>query len=111
RRYDGVYHRHLLNVRHVGDGKWVGCAIDAHELLTAELRDATQGKILEMVIAGVALPHLLAELCKAAERQIPGATCSILLVEAVSGRFTAGYAPNLPEELMAAVPNIKVGKG
>lgn len=26
RRYDGTFHRHLLNVRHVGDGKLVGCA-------------------------------------------------------------------------------------
>jgi PAS domain-containing protein len=33
RRYDGTFHRHLLNVRHVGDGKLVGCAINAHELL------------------------------------------------------------------------------
>jgi diguanylate cyclase (GGDEF)-like protein/PAS domain S-box-containing protein len=111
RRYDGVYHRHLLNVRHVGDGKWVGCAIDAHEWLTAKLRDAIQGNILEMVIGGVALPHLLAELCKAAERQIPGATCSILLVDAVGSRFIAGFAPNLPDELMAAVPNLKIGTG
>jgi diguanylate cyclase (GGDEF)-like protein/PAS domain S-box-containing protein len=111
RRYDGVYHRHLLNVRHVGDGKWVGCAIDAHEWLTTELRDATQGNILEMVIGGVELPHLLTELCKAAERQIPGSTCSILLVDSVSGSFTAGYAPNLPDGMMAAVPNIRIGPG
>src|SRR5690606_3492180 len=97
--------------RHVGDGKWVGCAIDAHKWLTTELRDATQGNILEMVIAGTELTHLLAELCRAAERQIPGATCSILLVDAEKGIFTAGIGPHLPDEMMGAVPNIKIGTG
>lgn len=111
RRYDGTFHRHLLNVRHVGDGKLVGCAINAHEWLTAELRDATQGNILDMVIASVELSRLLTELCKAAERQIPGATCSILLVDAVKGSFTAGYAPNLPDDMLSAVPTIKIGTG
>src|SRR5690554_3975970 len=111
RRHDGVYHRHLLNVRHVSEGKWVGCAIDAHNWLITELRDATQGHLLEMVTAGLELPRLLAELCKAAERQIPGATCSILLVDAGKGCFTSGYAPNLPAEMMAAVHSIKIGVG
>ncbi|MAN76255.1 MAG: hypothetical protein CML24_03410 [Rhizobiales bacterium] len=111
RRHDGVFHRHLLNVRYVGDGKWVGCAIDAHDWLTTELRDATQGHILEMVTAGLELSHLLAELCRAAQRQIPGATCSILLVDAAKGCFTAGHAPNLPVEMMSAVPAIKIGTG
>lgn len=111
RRHDGVYHRHLLNVRHVGDGKWVGCAIDAHEWLTTELRDATQGTILEMVVAGVELNELLAELCRAAERQIPGATCSILLVDGERECFGSGVAPHLPAEMMDAVPNVAIGTG
>lgn len=111
RRHDGAYHRHLLSVRHVGEGKWVGCAIDAHEWLTAELRDATQGGILDMVISGAELDQVLAELCRAAERQIPGATCSVLLVDAVKGTFTAGIAPNMPTGMMDAVPLIKIGTG
>ncbi|AVF02380.1 MULTISPECIES: EAL domain-containing protein [Devosia] len=111
RHHDGTYHRHLLNVRHVGEGKWVGCAIDAHEWLTTELRDATQGNILEMVISGVELPQLLSELCRAAERQIPGATCSILLVDQQKGVFLEGIAPNMPQTMMSAVPSIKIGTG
>jgi len=111
RRHDGIYHRHILNVRPLEGGKWVGCAIDAHKWLSTELRDATQGNILDMVIAGAELTHLLAELCMAAERQIPGATCSILLVDAEKGTFVAGIGPHLPGELMGAVPNIKIGTG
>lgn len=111
RRRDGAYRRHLLNVRHVGAGKWVGCAIDAHDWLTTELRDATQGSILEMVIAGTELNVLLGELCKAAERQIPGSTCSILLVDTQNGCFASGIAPHLPKQMVEAVPQIKIGTG
>ncbi|CAD7053758.1 bifunctional diguanylate cyclase/phosphodiesterase [Pseudorhizobium halotolerans] len=110
-RYDGAYHRHLLNLRHVGSGKWVGCAIDAHEWLATELRDATQGTILEMAISGVELNELLAELCRAAERQIPGSTCSILLVDGERECFRSGVAPHLPTQMMDAVPNVRIGTG
>src|SRR5690554_3122812 len=65
RRHDGEYRRHLLNVRYVGGNRWVGCAIDAHEWLATELRDANQGNILEMVVAGTNLNDVLAELCRA----------------------------------------------
>lgn len=111
RRYDGAYHRHLLSVRHVGEGKWVGCAIDAHDWLTTELRDTTQGVILDMVIAGAELEEVLSELCRAAERQIPGATCSVLLVDAARGYFTFGIAPHMPAGMMEAVPQVKIGTG
>lgn len=111
RRHDGVHHKHLLSIRHVGGGKWVGCAINAHAWLTAELRDATQGRILEHVAAGTELSQLLAELCDAAERQIAGATCSVVLVDSSRGCFTSGIAPKMPSEIMACVPNTKIGKG
>jgi diguanylate cyclase (GGDEF)-like protein/PAS domain S-box-containing protein len=111
RRHDGAYHRHLLSVRHVGEDKWIGCAIDAHEWLTAEMRDATQGGILDMIIAGAELEKVLAELCRAAEKQIPGATCSILLVDAEKGCFTSGIAPRMAVGMMEAVPRIKIGSG
>lgn len=111
RRYDGIFHRHLLNVRRVGDGKWVGCAIDAHEWLTTELRDATQGNILELVIAGSPLEEVLSELCRAAEKQIPGATCSVLVVDSAKGYFTTGVGPKLPPSLMMTVSGVKIGTG
>ena len=111
RRHDGVYHRHLFNVRHVAEGKWIGCAIDAHEWLTTTLRDATQGNILDMVIAGVDIDTVLSELCKAAERQIPGATCSVLLVDSENERFISGVAPGLPHALMALIPKTRIGPG
>ncbi len=111
RRHDGVYHRHMISARDAGGGTWLGCAIDAHDWLATELRDATQGTILKLVIAGVALPHLLDELCRAAERQIPGAACSILLVDATEGTFAGGSAPNLPAEIISALTGVRIGQG
>ncbi len=109
RRQDGVYHRHLLNVRHVGEGKWVGCAIDAHEWLNAELRDNTQTRVLEMVSAGAELNEVLRQLCLAAEEQIPGATCTILPLDLKNERFLSGVGPRLPQHLLDAVDRIKIG--
>lgn len=111
RRRDGVYRRHLLNVRQARAGKWIGCAIDAHDWLIAESRDAMHGNILEMVIGGSDLRELLSELCKTAERQIPGATCSILLVDSDEQCFKGGIAPSLPAELLTFVPGVKIDNG
>lgn len=110
RRHDGVYHRHLLNFRHI-EGKWVGCAIDAHEWLTVELRDATQGHVLELLAAGADLDDVLAELCDAGEKLINGASCSILLVDSATGTFVRGVAPRMAAHLMAGVPHLKIGTG
>ena len=111
RRHDGQYRRHLLNVRHVGDKKWVGCAIDAHDWLATELRDATQGNILEMVVAGSDLDDVLAEICRAGEKQLPGATCSILIVDSSRGCFVSGVAPGLPSAVMSKIPAVRIGTG
>jgi diguanylate cyclase (GGDEF)-like protein/PAS domain S-box-containing protein len=111
RRHDGAYHRHLLSVRHIGDNGWVGCAIDAEEWLSAELRDATHGDILELVSGGADLEAVLAELCRAGERQIPGSTCSILLVDAARGRFVSGVAPGIAAGLLEAVGEVPIGTG
>ncbi len=111
RRHDGVNHRHLLNVRHVGEGKWVGCAIDAHGWLSAELRDNTQASVLELVSAGAELNEVLRHLCLAAEQQIPGATCTILPVDLKSECFLPGIGPGMPQEVLAALHQLKVGPG
>lgn len=109
RRHDDVYHRHLLNVRHVGQGKWVGCAIDAHEWLSAELRDNTQASVLGLVSAGAELNDVLRHLCLAAEQQIPGATCTILLVDLKNDCFLSGIGPRMPQDLLNAVHRVKIG--
>ena len=111
RRHDGEYQRHLLNVRAAGDGKLIGCAINAHEWLTTELRDATQGDILDLITSGVELPEVLAQLCKAAERQIPNAICSILLINPHHETVELGIAPNMPGSLVDVVVGVKIGTG
>ncbi len=64
-----------------------------------------------MVSAGAELDNVLSELCLAAENQLPGATCSIHLVDAEENAFTAGVAPNLPLFLLDRISGTKVGTG
>jgi diguanylate cyclase (GGDEF)-like protein/PAS domain S-box-containing protein len=110
RRSDGAYHRHLLSIRQVQDGKWIGCAIDAQEWLTTELRDTTQGNILEMVISGAELDLILAELCKAAQRQILGATCTVELADHSGRGYLRGVSPDLPQEVVEAFRGVGFGQ-
>ena len=111
RCHDGTYHRHILSARQVEDGTWVGCALDIEDWLAAERRDAMQEAILKGVISGIELAQLLDELCRAAERQIPGATCSILLVDATAGTFTGFSAPHLPKTIGESLLGVRIGHG
>ncbi|WP_127144599.1 EAL domain-containing protein [Pelagibacterium montanilacus] len=108
RRHDGVYHRHLLSARHVGDDRWIGCAIDAHEWLISEARDAAHNRILDLVLFGAALEDVLVELCRSAEKQLPGATCSILLVDQDGEHFSTGVAPKFPKDTYNGIASIRI---
>ncbi|SFZ85405.1 PAS domain S-box-containing protein/diguanylate cyclase (GGDEF) domain-containing protein [Devosia enhydra] len=108
RRYDGVYHRHVLNARHIGGEKWIGCAIDAHDWLTTETRDAAQSRVLDLVSSGAELREVLAELCRAAEKQLPGAAASILLVDKDVEHFEAGIAPKFPPDMYKDIKALRV---
>ena len=111
RRHDGEYHRHILSARRVEDGTWVGCAIDVEDWFAAERRDAMQGAILTALMSDKDLSHILDELCIAAERQIAGATCSILLVDAQAGRFVNYSAPHLPASIGETLRGVRIGHG
>ncbi|RUT31430.1 EAL domain-containing protein [Arsenicitalea aurantiaca] len=108
RRHDGVYHRHLLSARYVGGDRWIGCAIDAHEWLISEARDAAHNRILDLVLFGAELEEVLVELCRAAEKQLSGATCSILLVHQDGENFSTGIAPKFPKDTYRDIASVRI---
>lgn len=108
RRHDGVYHRHVLSARHIGGDKWIGCAIDAHDWLIAEARDAAQSRVLDLVSSGADLPQVLFELCRAAEKQLPGASASILLVDKTGDYFESGIAPKFPPDMYKDLASLRI---
>src|SRR5262249_46363789 len=99
-RHDGC--RLLVADRLTQGGQAMTAASDS----AAEERDAQgshaspEGRILEMVAQGIALPHVLDGLCRLVEERTPGALASILLLD--GDRLRHGGAPSLPKAYIAA---------
>ena len=73
----------------------------------AELRDL-EARVLEMVSAGVALPAVLTEITLTADRLLPQACSSVLLLDE-QGRLRHGAGPHLPETYNHAVDGLEIG--
>jgi signal transduction histidine kinase/DNA-binding response OmpR family regulator len=65
-------------------------------------------RILELLLERAPLPHVLGELCRIVEGHIPGARCSIVLVDA-DGILRHGAAPSLPDAFNRAVEGTAIG--
>ncbi|MFN6539551.1 MAG: ATP-binding protein [Nostoc sp. EkiNYC01] len=70
----------------------------------------TQSQILEQVTFGVNLYEIFNNLCILLEQQLPGAYCSILLVDRENQKLRAGAAPTLPEEYAKGVDGLMIGE-
>ena len=68
-----------------------------------------QAQILEMIAAGAPLSVTLAHLVSFVESQMPGALCSILLLDEDGKSLRHGAAPSLPAEFTRAVDGLRVG--
>ncbi|MBR8839766.1 MAG: GAF domain-containing sensor histidine kinase [Stigonema ocellatum SAG 48.90 = DSM 106950] len=70
----------------------------------------TQSKILEQVAFGVNLYKIFNNLCILLEQQLPGAYCSILVVDQENKRLRRGAAPTLPQEYTEGVDGLMIGE-
>ncbi|MGP2490717.1 EAL domain-containing protein [Mesorhizobium sp. PUT5] len=113
RRYDDVYFWHMVRACPIpsAPGFWIGCAVEIHNQAISREKADAQVRILEMVASGAAIHDILAALCIYAENILPGAKCSILLVDAEEGVFTGGVAPTLPPIMTEALAGIGIGTG
>jgi PAS domain S-box-containing protein len=68
-----------------------------------------QAQILEMIAAGAPLPVTLAQLVGFVETQMPGALCSILLLDEDGVSVRHGAAPSLPAEFVRAINGLRIG--
>ncbi len=109
-------------------GKNIACEISAsridlgeRRLLLAHVRDVTerrqleslhlsQNLILEEIARGTPLKQVLDDLCHRVEQFVPGAVCSILLVEGESGCLRFGAGPGLSDELAQAIDGLVPGE-
>jgi signal transduction histidine kinase len=70
----------------------------------------TQSQVLEQVAFGVNLYEIFNNLCILLEQQLPGAYCSILVVDQDNRRLRGGAAPTLPEEFAKGVDGLMIGE-
>jgi signal transduction histidine kinase len=70
----------------------------------------TQSQVLEQVAFGVNLYEIFHNLCILLEQQLPGAYCSILVVDPVKKILRGGAAPTLPQEFAQGVDGLMIGE-
>jgi diguanylate cyclase (GGDEF)-like protein len=68
-----------------------------------------QGRVLEMIAVGAALPDILDRLARLIEAQSPGIMASILLLDDDGLHLRHGAAPHLPKTYLQAVDGVRVG--
>ena len=71
--------------------------------------DASERDILERIAAGAPLAEVLESIVRLVERQAPGMSCSILLLDREQGCVRHGASPSLPAEFTRAIDGIPIG--
>ncbi|MBT0566201.1 ATP-binding protein [Williamsia sp. CHRR-6] len=66
-------------------------------------------RVLELVARAARLEEVLDEIISALEALMPGARCSILVVDASGQALTHGAAPSLPATYLRAIDGIRIG--
>ncbi|MEO6665534.1 MAG: EAL domain-containing protein, partial [Nitrospiria bacterium] len=68
-----------------------------------------QNRALKLLATGSPLPDVLTELVRSIEAQLPGESCSVLLLDRDGRRLHVGAAPNLPDAYNRAIDGIEIG--
>lgn len=78
---------------------------DARELLDR------QTQVLELIAEAAPLHDVLDEILASLERLMPGARCSVLLLDRDRGTLHHGSAPSLPEAYVTSIDGMAIGDG
>ncbi len=87
----------------------VSTVFDVTERKRAESLVAAQRQLLEIVAVGVPLSEVLDSVVRTVESLLPGALCSILLVDQEDQTLRAGAAPSLPANYTQAIDGVAIG--
>ena len=79
--------------------------VEAREMLDRQI------EVLELIAGAAPLPDVLTRILTSLERLMPGARCSVLLLDREHGTLHHGAAPTLPEEYVAAIDGMAIGDG
>ncbi len=92
-----------------------GNVVVAHENITqrklAEQREGHRNRVLQMLTENAPLEQVLSAIAEDVESSHRASLCSILLLDAKSGRLHLGAAPSLPEFYNQAIDGLVIGPG
>ena len=102
----------LARVECGADGEATG-VVGTLEDITARKRTewtlVAYNRILELIATGAGLKRTLEEVVRLVEELLPGALCSVLLVDPSAQRLTFGAGPSLPDEYNRAIDGVRIG--
>jgi diguanylate cyclase (GGDEF)-like protein/PAS domain S-box-containing protein len=109
---DGSYRDVEAIVQDLSDDPSVGGIVattrDVTERARAELMVGSQARILRLIAEGAPLNETLSTICTVVEGQIPGARCSVMLVDDEEGVLRMGAAPAFSQEYARAVDRVPI---
>lgn len=120
---EGRYHGEALVYRRDGQPRWISLVINTADeasggpggsitvltdITLTKMHEVLQKRVLEGMVKELALPDLMALVCREVERIAPDVTASILSVDA-NGRLHPLAAPGLPPEISAALEGLPIG--
>jgi signal transduction histidine kinase len=92
-----------------GELEFVGAVMDITERKRAEVLQAGENRLLEMIARGDSRVLILDAICRLVEELASGSLSSILLVDPSANRLRHGAAPSLPSPYTAAIDGVVIG--
>jgi len=87
----------------------VGASMDVSEWKRADALLVSEHHVLELIAGGSELPVVLDALCLRMEKHLPGAFCSILMLDEDGTHLRQGAAPSLPVGYSRAIDGAPIG--
>jgi diguanylate cyclase (GGDEF)-like protein len=87
----------------------VGASTDVSEWKRADALMVSDHHVLELIAGGSELSFVLDALCRRMEMHLPGALCSILLLDDDGLHLRHGASPGLPEGYSRAIDGVPIG--
>ncbi len=88
-----------------------GISTDITDIKRKEVREANHNRALTLLTRGEDLQKILTEIVLGVESELPGALCSILMLDLSGRHLLTGAAPSLPEHYNQAIHGAEIGLG
>lgn len=96
-------------VAQLGDNSYlIDASIDVTDWKRADALMVSSHHVLELIVGGADLPVVLNAICQRMEVHLPGAMCSILLLDG-DDRLRVSAGPSIPEAYLRGIDGVAIG--